>query len=989
MSEYQESAREFEPRWQRHWAEHATHRTPNPGDVDFDGDRDKYVVLDFFPYPSGIGLHIGHPLGYIATDVVARFWRMNGRNVLHAMGFDSFGLPAEQYAIQTGQHPRVTTDANIANMSDQLQLLGLGHDQTRTFSTSDSSYYRWTQWLFLVLFESYYDPEDRWKGPDSRPVHGRARPIGELVDRLRNGEWLVDTDGVPAPASLLPDGRQATETDIQSHVDLARLAYISEMPVNWCPMLGTVLSNEEVTNDGRSERGNYPVYRRPLRQWVLRITQYAERLLDDLDGLDWPPGIVQMQRDWIGRSEGAEVDLPVVEDGDASSDGLTVRVFTTRPDTLFGASFAVLSPEHPLVESITTDAQRDAVTAYRRETSEIRSARRGEEVDTKSGVFTGGYVQNPATGERIPVWVASYVLMEYGTGAIMAVPAHDERDMVFAQTHGLRIRPVVVPPDTWLLAQRGEMPGDVIDLRAAYLADPASFPAVFAGEGVGVHSSNDDVQLDGLPTARAKQEIAAWLESGGAGKRRVQYRLRDWLFSRQRYWGEPFPVLHDPETGRVYALDERELPALLPELPDFQPDTGQAPDSDPAPPLTRAREWVSVEGYVTAEGRVRVLRAGEEPTSTPRRFVRDVNTMPNWAGSCWYYLRYFDPANEQAFVGPEAERYWSGGGSSGSVDLYVGGAEHAVLHLLYARFWHKVLYDRGLVSTAEPFQRLFNQGMITADAYHDERGVYVDFHDVEVRSEGKERVAYERGSGRRLSIQTGKMGKRYKNGIPPEEVCAQYTVDTLRAYEMYLGPLESSKPWQPDDIIGVFRFLRNVWRLGTDRDRWPLSETGDDATEQLAHRTIQRVTDDIQRLRMNTALAAIIEFTNALQRRPTVTLQQLRTLVLLVSPFAPHLGEELAARLFPDEHAKHGSAIRFSWPRFDPSMLKADEVVVPVQVNGKKRGAVTVPIGVDEATLLDAARREPNVARMLEGRTLVRTVAVMKPAPKIVSFVVR
>jgi leucyl-tRNA synthetase len=992
--DYQESAHAFEPKWRQYWVEQDVFRTPNPGDADFDASRPKKVILDFFPYPSGIGLHIGHPLGYIATDVLARYHRMTGHNVLHAMGFDSFGLPAEQFAIQTGQHPRVTTEANIATMSGQLALLGLGHDPHRSFSTTDPEYYRWTQWLFLLLFESYYDPAVQWTAANGQQITGRARPIQELPDRLRSGEWVVTRKGEAVPASQVSDGRRVTDEDeLRDVVNSARLAYLADMPVNWCPDLGTVLSNEEVTNDGRSERGNYPVYRRDLRQWVLRITKYAPRLLDDMEGLDWPTGIKQMQRDWIGSSEGLELDFAVT-----GTDGQErpIRVFTTRPDTLFGATFLVISPQHPLVDAITTADHLDDVNAYRNASAVIgRVTREDRDDDAKDGMFTGAYATHPATGAPVPVWIADYVLMDYGTGAVMGVPAHDERDMAFARTQDLPIVAVIRPPAPWIASAGGD--GSDAELVAAYVKDPARFGA-FSGQGLAINSSCAGITLDGLPTAEAKATISDWIEARGGGVRRVQYRLRDWLFSRQRYWGEPFPVVTDLSTGRIVAIHDDELPLTLPEMADFQPTTGLPPDSDPVPPLGRVGAWMEVDGWLDGDRARTVEGSGPPPAGTPVvRLRRDANTMPNWAGSCWYYLRYFDAHNQEAFAGQQAEQYWAtgghpqapgaGSGARGAVDLYVGGAEHAVLHLLYARFWHKVMFDRGLVSTAEPFQRLFNQGMITADAFHDDRGVYVDYQDVVVKQEGSERRAYRISNDEPLQIQTGKMGKRYKNGIPPEEVGQQYTMDTLRVYEMFLGPLDMSKPWQPNDIVGSFRFLRNVWRICVDRDRLPLSDDVPAETERLRHRTIKRVTEELADLRMNKAIALLMEWTNALQKQPAVSSQQLGTLAMLVSPFAPHLGEELASRIFGEAFTTAGSVLGLPWPQFEESLARDEVLKVPVQVNSKTRAVIEVEPGLDEEALVSQASAA--VAKQLDGMEIIRTIVKRDPVPRIISFVVK
>ena len=1000
--DYRTSAKGFEPEWRRRWAEQETYRTPNPGEPGFDASREKFVILDFFPYPSGIGLHIGHPLGYIATDVKARFMRMRGFNVLYSMGFDSFGLPAEQYAIQTGQHPRVTTENNVGNMLEQLSLLALSHDASRRFLTSEPEYYRWTQWIFLRLYNSFYDPEEVWVGPDGRRTVGRARPIETLAERLRGGEWVLDESGVPAPRGRVPAGRAPSDDELPAALDRARLAYVDEVAVNWCPMLGTVLSNEEVTNEGRSERGDFPVYKRPLKQWMLRITTYADRLIGDLAELDWPKGIVQMQKDWIGRSEGAQINFRARtrEGGEAR-----ITVFTTRPDTLFGATFLVLAPDHALVNRLVTPGQAEAVRAYQERAALVKAARGQAQEAEKTGIFTGAYAVNPASGEEVPIWIADYVLTGYGTGAIMSVPAHDSRDFEFAKAFSLPLKVVVQPPDEWLEANKPAAlaAGDPAAVRAHYLEHPGEFADAFAGEGVAVNSAGGRVGIDGLATPEAKAKINAWVVAEGIGKVTVQYKLRDWLFSRQRYWGEPFPMVFDEETERLHPLAEGELPVRLPELKNFEPVTGQSPDSVPAPPLARASEWMHVRGVVLEDGSVRLLGddAREEGGRVVldgrryevRRFRRDANTMPNWAGSCWYYLRYFDPSNAGAFVGREAERYWAvrrlpdGRAAAGAVDLYVGGAEHAVLHLLYARFWHKVLYDLGEVSTPEPFNKLYNQGMITADAYRDARGVYVDVHDVAFREEAGRRVPFNRETGERLVIDPGKMGKRYKNGIPPEEVIEQFTVDTFRLYEMFMGPLDASKPWQPEAIVGLLRFLQNVWRLAGN-----VGGEGappDPEVDRLVHKTIRKVTGDIDALRHNTAIAALMELTNAMLRQERVAPAHMRALVLLLSPFAPHVGEELASRLFAAEHERLRSVVNFEWPSFDPEKTREDEIEVPIQVNGKKRSVIVVPADVTRDELEALALADSTLMRYTAGKTVERVVSVVQPNRRLVNVVVR
>ncbi|MBP7148043.1 MAG: leucine--tRNA ligase, partial [Acidobacteria bacterium] len=904
----------IEQKWQRYWEEHRTFRTPDPGEPGFDPARPKLYVLDFFPYPSGAGLHVGHPLGYIATDILARFRRMTGTNVLHPMGFDAFGLPAEQYAIEHGVHPRATTEANIANMRRQLRALGLSYDWSRELATIDPGYYRWTQWIFLQLFQSWFDPRVN-----------RGRPIAELQAALERGELCVADDGaIVAPArggrawgQLAPDERRRV-------LDGQRLAYVADVAVNWCPALGTVLANEEVTADGRSERGNHPVFKRPLRQWMLRITAYAERLLADLDLVDWPEPVKLMQRNWIGRSDGALADFALPEHG------TTIRVFTTRPDTLFGATYMVLAPEHPLVDVVTTPERRDAVGAYRAEAAARTDVERQVEARTKTGAFTGAHAVNPVNGERIPVWIADYVLMGYGTGAIMAVPAHDQRDFEFARQFGIPIRVVVEPGDDWLAEQAARVadesfPREPAALRRAYHARPTVFAEAFTGEGRAVASANPDVSLDGLPTAEAKRTINAWLEREGLGEAKVQYKLRDWLFSRQRYWGEPFPILHGPD-GELRAVDESELPVELPEVDDFRPPVGDDPDAPPQPSLSRApRAWREV------------VRDGVT-------WRRELNTMPQWAGSCWYYLRFIDPHNDRRFCAPEKERYWM---SPRGVDLYVGGVEHAVLHLLYARFWHKVLYDLGHVSGPEPFGRLFNQGYILAYAYQDERGVYVDA----TRAEERDGKFFD--GERELARSYGKMGKSLKNAVTPDDIFVEYGCDTLRLYEMYMGPLDASKPWNTRDIVGVHRFLQRVWRNFVDQDSGALRVADEPAAEELRrllHRTIRTVAADMERLSFNTAIARLIELNNALVGLPAVPREVAEPFVLMLAPLVPHVAEELWERL---GHA--GSLAYEPYPQADERYLVEESVEIVVQVLGKVRGRIRVPKDAAEDVVRDAA----------------------------------
>ena len=964
-------ANAIEAKWHDRWDADHTFWAPNPAGPLRDGferfaERSKLYVLDMFPYPSGAGLHVGHPLGYIATDVFARFQRMAGRNVLHAMGYDAFGLPAEQYAVQTGQHPRVTTENNIANMRRQLRALGLGHDSRRSVATTDVGYYRWTQWIFLQIFNSWYDP-----------TADKARPIDELILQFDTGE---------RDAAVDTGGRGWSELDTVERrrlIDSYRLAYVAEAPVNWCPALGTVLANEEVTSEGRSERGNYPVYKRPLKQWMLRITAYAERLLADLDTLDWTDSIKNMQRNWIGRSVGARARFPVV-----NHEGLDIEVFTTRPDTLFGATYMVLAPEHPLVDAIVPvewpggeqldevtetpaawrgifgadESPAEAVARYRRFSGSKSDVERQSETREKTGVFTGAFAFNPTNDQPIPIFIADYVLMGYGTGAIMAVPAHDQRDFEFAKEFELPIVGVVRPPEPWL-EERG--------VTATTPAD--QWPEAYVGDGIGMNSSNEQVSLDELPTSEAKRVIADWLRASGFGEPTVNYKLRDWLFSRQRYWGEPFPIVYD-ETGLPIAVPESMLPVELPEIVDFEPRiVSDDEDTLPEPPLARADSWVTVE-----------LDLGDGP----KTYVRELNTMPQWAGSCWYYLRYLDPTNENAMVDPEVERYWmqgtrpDGRPAAGGVDLYVGGVEHAVLHLLYARFWHKVLYDLGHVSTPEPFQRLFNQGYIQAFAYTDERGFYVEASEVE------ERDGAYLFHGEPVTRQYGKMGKSLRNVVTPDDIYRDYGADTLRLYEMFMGPLDQSRPWNTADIIGVHRFLQRLWRNVVDEGTGELrvfSEPADDETRRLLHRTIAAVADDMATMSFNTAIASLFSLNNHLSRvvaeRGAAPAEVVVPLVLMVAPLAPHIAEELWERLGNTESLTYEA-----FPDADPALLVDELVEIPVQFNGKVRAHVTVAPDADAATTEAAARADDSVNALLDGKTVRKTVVV---PGRLVNFVVQ
>jgi leucyl-tRNA synthetase len=923
-------AGEIEARWQERWESEGTFRAPNPaGPLAEPGHpaagRPKFFIMDMFPYPSGAGLHVGHPLGYIATDTIGRFNRMSGKNVLHALGFDAFGLPAEQYAVQTGQHPHKTTEENIGIMGRQLRRLGLAHDSRRSFATIDPDYVRWTQWIFLQIFNSWYDKDA-----------GKARPIAELEAEFADGRR-------PTPAGR--PWAELDEVERRQIINDHRLAYVSEAPVNWCPGLGTVLANEEVTADGRSERGNFPVFKRNLRQWMMRITAYADRLVDDLDRIEWPDKVKIMQRNWIGRSTGANVRF--------ATDAGDLEVFTTRPDTLFGATFMVFAPEHPMVERLTADAwsvgTKDAwtggaatpavaVDAYRRQAANRTEVERQTEGREKTGVFTGSYAVNPATSEQIPVFVADYVLMGYGTGAIMAVPGQDERDWEYAEKFDLPIVRTVQPPADWA----GE---------------------AYTGEGPAINSANDEISLNGMAVAEAKAAIIEWLESKGLGQGTITYRLRDWLFSRQRYWGEPFPIVYD-EHDLPIAIPDHMLPVDLPDVPDYAPKTFDADDvtSEPEPPLARVPEWVEVE-----------LDLGDGP----KRYRRDTNTMPNWAGSCWYYLRYVDPTNDQKVVDPENERYWMGPrseGDVGGVDLYIGGVEHAVLHLLYARFWHKVLYDLGYVSSEEPFYKLFNQGYIQAYAYTDARGQYVPADQVVEKVDGTE-TTYIYG-GEVVNREYGKIGKSLKNVVSPDEMYEAYGADTFRVYEMSMGPLDVSRPWETRAVVGSQRFLQRLWRNVLDEDTGNVvvsNEPADEQTRRILHRTIADVRTEMSAMRFNTAIARLIELNNHVTKLDSAPREVVEPLVLMVAPVAPHIAEELWQRLGHDE------SLAFApFPEADPALLVEETVTCVVQVAGKVRDRLEVPPSSGEDTLRELALASGAVQRALDGRP-VRKVIVRPP----------
>lgn len=862
--------RKIEQKWQKYWEKNKTFKTED------NFEQPKYYVLDMFPYPSGSGLHVGHPEGYTATDIVARYKRMKGFNVLHPMGWDAFGLPAEQYAIETGTHPRITTERNIDRFRKQLKSIGFSYDWDREVNTTDPKYYKWTQWIFIQLYK---------KG----------------------------------------------------------LAYLAEVPVNWCPALGTVLADEEVIN-GRSERGNHPVYRRPLKQWMLKITEYADRLLEDLELVDWPESTKEMQRNWIGRSEGAEVDFPVYGIDEK------IRVFTTRPDTLFGATYMVLAPEHPLVDIITTAEYRQQVKDYQLKASQKSDLERTELQKDKTGVFTGGYAINPVNNEKIPIWVADYVLISYGTGAIMAVPAHDERDYEFAQKYNLPIREVISG-------------GDIS--KEAY-----------TGEGIVVNSANEEFSINGLPASEAKEKITEWLEKKGFGKRKVNYKLRDWLFSRQRYWGEPFPVLIG-EDGEIRLVPENELPVDLPPMEDFKPRPSKE-DEEPQPPLSRApEEWK----YVTING---------------KRYRRELNTMPQWAGSCWYYLRFIDPHNDQKLVDPEKEKYWM------PVDLYIGGTEHAVLHLLYARFWHKVLYDIGVVSTKEPFQKLVHQGMILGET---EYTLYLDEQNNPVSAElvGKDGKHVKTGqplNRKKLTedevtkqgevfvlkenpqivveARAYKMSKSRGNVINPDEIVEQFGADSLRLYEMFMGPLKDTKSWSMKGVEGVHRFLNRVWRLVVNEESDQLHQllTDDEPNEEqlrALHETIKKVTDDIEEMAFNTAIAQMMTFVNLAYKWENRPKKVLETFLLLLSPFAPHIAEELWQRLGHDKTLAYEP-----WPEYDEKYLVQDRVEVVIQINGKVRSKIVLPANeaTDRNVLQEKALQLEDVQKRIEGKTIRKVICV-------------
>ena len=932
-------AHQIEVAWQDRWQMRGVFHASNPVGALADGEvpAEHAYVLDMFPYPSGAGLHVGHPLGYIATDIYARFLRMQGVNVLYAMGFDSFGLPAEQHAMQTGTHPQVTTTRNIDRYRSQLRRLGLSYDARRTLSTTDPGYCRWTQWIFLQLYDAWFDAD-----------RGAARPIADLVALWESGDRPVP--GERAWIELTPREREELLADY-------RLVYRKRVPVNWCPGLGTVLANEEVNADGRSERGDFPVFARNLEQWMMRITAYADRLHDDLDLVDWPDSVKQQQRNWIGRSAGARIRFGV--DGHP---GEAIEVYTTRPETVFGSTYVVLAPEHPLVATLAAEewgrdapaswtggaaTPREACAAYAAAAARKSARDRQAEGGRKTGVATGARAVNPATGDLVPILVADYVRPGSGTGAIMAVPAHDQRDFDFARDFDLPLRCVVVPD-----GGRG---------REASTWSEA-YPVK---SGVMVNCANGERDFSGMAVEDAAPAIVAWLEERSAAWPAVSYRLRDWLFSRQRYWGEPFPIVYDHH-GVAHALPDSMLPVLLPEVDDFAPRAYDPDDltSEPETPLSRHRDWVEVE-----------LDLGDGPQT----YLRETNTMPNWAGSSWYELRYIDPGETSVAVDPENEAYWmgpSGGKPAGGVDVYVGGVEQTVLHLLYARFWHKVLHDLGHIRSSEPFHRLINQGMIQAWVYRDDRGFPVPADDVVQTGED---WSYD---GRPVRRSLGKMGKSLRNAVTPDDICAEYGADTLRLYEMSMGPLEVSRPWDTRAIVGSYRFLQRLWRNVVDESTGELvvsdGPAPDDLT-RLLHRTIAAVTEDLAGFKFNTALARLMTLNNAVGRLDVTPRSVVEPMVLMLAPLAPHVAEELWARL------GHGGGLaRTPFPAADPELLAEDTVTCVMQVNGKVRGRLQVRPSISEQQLVELASSQESI-RVLIGDQASRTIV---RAPGLINFVV-
>ncbi len=897
-------ANELEIRWQSRWKNDGIYSIGNPGDEGFDETKPKFYCLDMFPYPSGAGLHVGHPVGYIGSDIISRFKRMSGYNVLHPMGWDAFGLPAEQYAIETGVHPAITTKKAIDTFRCQLQRIGFCYDWSREFATIDPNYYKWTQWIWLNAYNSWFDPKTK-----------TAKAIQTLFDALDSGEITCE----PTPWKSMDDESK------NEYIDEHRLVYLGMQVVNWCPKLGTVLANEEVI-DGKSERGNHPVFRRPLKQWMFRITAFADRLLEDLDTLDWPQSTLKMQQEWIGRSEGADIDFTLNDCGNS------IRVYTTRPDTLFGVTFMVLAPEHQLVDELIASppsgCDGNKLSEYVTEARNRADVDRMADTKEKSGVFSGLYATNPATGKPIPVWIADYVLMGYGHGAIMAVPAHDQRDHDFAEAHDIEIIEVVNPNN--------------------------KTEGCFSGNGTAINSSSDFLSIDGLQTTDAQLKVISWLEENNIGVAKVNYRLRDWLFSRQRYWGEPFPIVFD-NNGKHYPVCEHALPVELPGLKDYTP----AESDDPQPLLANAGDWL----HTTAG------EAGVDPSllSPDTPVTREANTMPSWAGSCWYEIRFCSPHDNERFVNKDAEKYWMCGG----IDLYIGGAEHAVLHLLYARFWHKLLFDLGKVTCNEPFQKLFHQGMLTSYAYQRKNKSLVATNLVEER----DGAFHEIETGEELERVVAKMSKSLKNVINPDDVIAEYGADTLRLYEMYMGPLEASAPWNTRDIVGVHRFLQRVWRLVIDEEtgnvRDSLQSESNGTVERSLHSTIAKVTQDIPKLSYNTAIASMIEFVNTATSEGTITTSQADSFVRLLSPFAPHISQELFSKI-----GCAGYVSNQSWPEFDPKQLVADVIEMPVQIMGKVRGRISVPTNANDKQVEKFALENENISQLLENLTVRKVIVV-------------
>ncbi|MBI9019275.1 MAG: leucine--tRNA ligase [Phycisphaerae bacterium] len=911
---------DIEKKWQSFWESNKTFKTPDTT------DKPKYYILDMFPYPSGDGLHVGHPEGYTASDIVSRYKRMQGFNVLHPMGYDAFGLPAEQYAVQHGIHPAITTEKNISNIRKQIKSLGFSYDWDREINTTQPEYYRWTQWIFLKLYNSFYDAEQK-----------KARPIEELE----------------IPADLSDDDRTKF---IENH----RLAYESNTPVNWCPALGTVLANEEVIG-GVSERGGHPVVRKPMRQWMLRITSYADRLIDGLEDLDWAYGIKKLQLDWIGKSIGAEVDFKVYNDPAKTVEVLdttiektehTIKVFTTRPDTLFGATYMVLAPEHPLVDEILDDQQRFPVEMYKHEASLKSDLDRTDLAKDKTGVDTGAFAINPVNGQKIPIWISDYVLISYGTGAIMAVPSHDSRDFEFAKQFNLPINAVVSPTDKWLEEQVQKknfdqdyltknklenITEDAAGIRQVYNNHPGIFNDAFCGLGTAINSD----KFDGMATEDFKVAIIAELEKDKVGEKAVNYKLRDWLFSRQRYWGEPFPIIHH-EDGKVEAIDEKDLPVLLPETENFKPSTtGESP-------LANVPEWL----YFEKDG---------------KKVRRETNTMPQWAGSCWYYLRYIDALNNQAPFDKAKENYWM------PVDLYIGGAEHAVLHLLYARFWHKVLFDLGIVSTDEPFQKLVNQGMILGLSYKDPRGVLVANDLMEKKGD----KFFHKETGEELVEFTAKMSKSLKNVVNPDDIIRDFGSDTMRLYEMFMGPLEANKPWNMNGLEGVHRFLQKAWRMIVNAETGKLNDAVVDAEDcaellRLRHKTIKKLTHDIETFGFNTAISQLMIFTNEFGKAKQRSKAAMEDFVLMLAPLAPHIAEELWAILGHDDTLSY-----VPWPKYDEALTVDPEIEIVVQINGKVRDKFMMDAGSDDKIIEETAMATEKIKTQLEGKT-IRKVIVIK-----------